>query len=112
MIKAEDIEQTLTDVAGLNPADTRQWVAEHIYDMPCLLAYLLGATGIKVKENTLNVLVLPACDLCGRVAGYRAKDHDGQWKDMCERCFPIHGTGLGRDENGVYTGRKLELVKL
>jgi len=100
MDKAEDIEQTLTDIAGLGPDDTRQWVAEHIYEIPSLLVYLLSKAGYKIKdkENTKKVYELPACEYCGRVAGYHAKDQDGRWKNMCWLCFPIHGTGLGRDE--------------
>lgn len=97
-----NIEQTLQDVAGLSPDDMRRWITEHIYETRYLLAYLMGYAGIKTKENVVNVTVLPPCEVCGRAAGYRAKDHDGYWRDMCERCFPILGV----------EGRKLELVKL
>ena len=118
-VKAEDLEQTWRDVAGLRLDEMRQWLAENIYELPCMIAYLASLARIKNKPDTLNVRELPPCRFCGKVASYRGKVHivgiaeynlpnDNEvWYDMCEGCFAIQGQGVGE---GI--GYKLELVKL
>ena len=107
-IKAEDLEQTWRDVAGLHPDEMRQWCAENIYKLPYMIAYLANLAKIKVNLDTLNVRELPVCRFCGKVASYRGKiKNNGNWYDMCEGCFAIRGQGIGE---GI--GYKLELVKL
>ena len=113
-VKAEDLEQTWRDVAGLHPDEMRQWLAENIYELPYMIAYLAGLAKIQVKPDTLNTRELPPCRFCGKVASYRGKIHIngnycfvGNWYDMCEGCFAIQGQGVG-----LGIGYKLELVKL
>jgi len=107
-VKAEDLKETWEKVAGLHPNEMRQWLEENMYQLPYMIAYLLGYARFKVKDNVMTTQELPACRFCGKVAGYRGKIHSNEvWFDMCEGCFAIQGQGLG---SGI--GYKLELVKL
>jgi len=107
MVKAEDMEQTWRDVAGLNAFDTTQWITENLKDLPAMLAYLLVYAGLAPKENVRNVIELPACEFCGKMARFRGKTGGDEWHDMCEGCFAARGEGFG---SGI--GHRLELVKL
>jgi len=107
-VKAEGLKETWEKVVGLRPDEMRQWLAENIYELPYMIAYLAELAQIKVKNNTLHTRELPACRFCGKVASYRGKIKDNDlWFDMCEGCFAIQGQGLG---SGI--GYKMELVKL
>lgn len=117
-VKAQDLQQTWTDVAGLHPDEMRRWCEENIYELPYMIAYLAGLAKLEVKPDTLNVQELPPCRFCGRVASYRGKIHvvgvaeyglpdNDNWYNMCECCFTAQGQGVG---SGI--GYKLELVKL
>lgn len=108
MIKAEDFKQTWEDVGGLSSEDKKQWIAENMNDLPSLINWMVGYSGLKWRRDTMNVRKLPACKYCGRVARFRGMTlPNNHWEDMCEACFETYGEGLG---SGI--GYKLELVKL
>lgn len=54
--------------------------------------------------KTVEMLELPSCDFCRDIAAYDGKTSRGPWAYMCEKCFKIHGTGLGTGK-----GQKLAL---
>ena len=45
--------------------------------------------------KTIFVEQLPKCDFCDAQAAYDAKTKYGPWANMCQRCFWMHGIGLG-----------------
>lgn len=107
-IKVADFKQTWEDVGGLSFDDKKQWIEENIDDLPSLINWVIGYSGLHWEGDTINVRELPACRFCGKVAGYRGKIHNNNvWYDMCEGCFAIQGQGVGP---GI--GYKLKLVKL
>jgi len=61
---------------------------------------------MKECNTVVKVERLPACNFCGRVAIYDGRTKEGPWAYMCERCFPVHGKGLGLGK-----GQKLEITK-
>jgi len=63
------------------------------------------------QETPKNSWILPVpkrCDLCGAdLVGtfVDGKTRTGHWTIMCDPCFTIHGTGLGRGRGQLYNTR-------
>ena len=59
------------------------------------------------KNPVIHLQKIPPCDLCSKPATYDAKTLNGSWAYLCNRCFKVHGVGLGLGKEQIIIQKKV-----